>query len=243
MKLLVWWVATACAGVVFAASCSIQHRSEGYACTSQAQCMDGRRCIEGYCVLSGSPSDARTDARPFDARPDARPDALVCPGMCTSCDVGQKTCQIDCTQVDCTGAQVVCPAGYNCDIRCTTPNSCNDGIDCTDAESCALTCTGNGSCHSVNCSGGIECNAKCTGQNSCRGIQCAGSDCDFTCDGVGSCRSIDCDTSCACDIRCGVQADCSSLFCPESTAGNFLCRPQVGRGCSSLPFGCDNCTF
>ncbi len=242
MKIVAAWLVALSFAVVIASSCSINHKSDDYACQQQSDCDAGRECISGFCVVTGTtPNDARIDA-PGDRPKDApAPDSQNCPAQCTSCNTNENTCIIDCAQTDCGNDPIVCPPGYRCDIRCSTSGACDEGIDCSDAESCNITCSGPGSCQGVNCAGAADCTATCSGQNSCRGMLCIGGDCDFTCNGSGSCRQLDCDGACACDVRCGPGSDCSLISCPDNENTFLMCRGPQGRGCNSMPAGCNTC--
>ncbi len=149
-KLIGAWLATLALAAIVAASCSINHKSDDYTCTTQADCGPDRVCSGGYCVLTGV-QDAKVDS-PTTPPPDARIDAPMemCPPQCTSCNVNTKQCNIDCAVTSCTQAAIVCPAGWDCDIKCSTNNACAMGVNCANAASCALTCSGQGSCRNVN---------------------------------------------------------------------------------------------
>jgi hypothetical protein len=200
-------VAATIAVVAIASSCSINHRSDQYACTVSGDCSDGRVCDNGYCIVAGS-IDA---ARPSDA---AKPsDANNCPAPCTTCNVAQKSCTINCQSANCTN-QVTCPAGYNCDIQCNTDNSCRNGVNCQMAASC---------------------NIDCTGKQSCQNVQCGPGKCDVACIGGASCRGVDCNNSCACDVACtGSQSCTEGIFC-----SSLACT--AGSGCTSTPTFCHAC--
>ena len=217
MKLIVAWLAAFTLAAVTSASCSVPHKSTAYECATQADCADlpGRVCNGGYCVVTGTTGDAALpDAPkpPGDGAPDAPPNA--CPAQCTSCDLGQKTCKIDCAVTSCTTAEIVCPTGWNCSIGCSTPNSCRNGIDCTSAASCAIACTGSGSCRDLACGTG-KCTVSCTGQNACRQVSCG--------------------DACACDVTCSNGASCEQVMCTSFGCGT------LGGGCTSLRPGCNTC--
>lgn len=217
MKLVVAWLTALALTVIASSSCSINHKSGDYVCTVQADCEPGRLCLNGYCIVPGGVIDAPklTDAPKRDAPQMIDSPMNVCPPQCTSCAEGSKTCTIDCGLTNCNGNNpIVCPTGYNCAILCSTNNACANGIDCGSAASCAITCSGAGSCRNIECGTG-DCDVKCQGQNSCRGI--------------------DCGDSCACDVSCAFNSSCEFLTCSSQQ-----CDP-VGRGCSSLPPGCDTC--
>jgi hypothetical protein len=200
--------------VIAFAACSVQHRSDEYACTKQADCNSGRTCTDGFCVLpgggSGMPDAAKMDAPGHGS---GTPDASSCPSGCSSCNVGQMTCTIDCQSKDCTGP-VACPAGYRCDIKCDADNACRNGVDCTTALSCNITCSSGGSCRNVECGLGP---------------------CDVQCSGTQSCRTVACNNSCACDVTCTGSQSCSSGIQCTSLA----C--QAGFGCTSVPTVCHSC--
>jgi hypothetical protein len=201
-------IAASIAIAVVSTSCSINHRSDQYACKSSSECTDGRVCDNGYCIVAGS-----IDApRPADA-PKPNNDANNCPAPCTTCNIAQKTCTIDCQTANCTNA-VTCPAGYKCDIQCNTDNSCRNGVNCQMAASC---------------------NIDCTGKQSCQNVLCGAGKCDVGCIGAASCRGVACNNSCACDVVCtGSQSCAEGIQC-----SSFGCRS--GSGCTSVPTLCHSC--
>jgi len=194
--------------MIVLAACSIQHRSDEYACNKPADCNNGRTCVDNFCVVPGGTT---ADAAKTDGAPHI--DASSCPPGCSTCNVTQKTCTIDCQSSNCTG-QVACPAGYKCDIKCDSDNACRNGVDCTAALSCNITCSSGGSC---------------------RNVQCGLGPCDVACTGTGSCRSVACNASCACDVTCtGAQSCSSGIQC-----SSLAC--QAGLGCTSVPTVCHSC--
>jgi len=195
--------------MILLGACSIQHRSDAYACTKQADCNNGRTCTDGLCVVPGS---GMPDA-PKGVDAAVHIDANGCPPGCSTCNVGQKTCTIDCQSSNCNGS-VACPAGYKCDIKCDTDNSCRNGVDCTAALSCNLTCSGT---------------------SSCRNVQCGLGPCDINCSGPSSCRTISCNSSCACDVACTGNSSCGDTIQCTSLA----CK--AGLGCTSVPTVCHSC--
>jgi hypothetical protein len=200
--------------IASAASCSVDHRSGDFTCETTADCTGGRVCDGGFCVQTEpDPPDAPPPGPPDAMR---RPDANQCPEPCTSCDVEDKICTVDCAAADglCTTGSIVCPDGWACDIRCTTQNSCRSGVNCLEARSCKLTCSG---------------------ESACRGVQCGPGPCDISCTGQNSCRNIACNNSCACGVTCAAQGACADTV----TCTSFQC--DVGLGCSTLPFGCNTC--
>ncbi len=189
-------------------SCSINHRSDQYACTLNTDCTDGRVCDNGFCIVAGS-----IDApKPTDA-PKPGGDTNNCPSQCTTCNLRQKTCTINCQTSNCTNT-VTCPAGFKCDIQCNADNSCRNGINCQLAASC---------------------NIDCSGKQSCQNVQCGPGPCDVGCIGAASCRGVECNNSCACDVvctgnqSCGEGIQCTSLAC------------RSGLGCTSVPAFCHSC--
>lgn len=196
-------------GALALAACSINHRSDQYACSSSADCDNGRVCDNGFCVVAGSTDAPRNDGKPPGG------DANNCPAPCTSCNIQQKTCTIDCQTANCTNT-VTCPAGYNCDIRCNVDNSCRNGINC-------------------QLSGG--CNIECSGKQSCQNVECGSGPCDVGCSGAASCRGVSCNNSCACDVLCT-----GSQSCPEGIQCTSIgCRGTNGIGCTSVPAFCHSC--
>ncbi len=211
-----------------ALGCSIDNRSDAFACTPTTKCDTGRQCVDGFCVVTGSntPIDAPKGGNP-DA-PNRPPDAPgeTCPPQCTTCSVDQKTCNIDCTTTDCNNGPVTCPQGYACTIACGAQNACQKGIDCQEAKSCDISCSGRDSCATVECGSGA---------------------CDVMCSGPKSCATtVDCGNSCACDVTCtggtttSMACAGADITCPQSAQDG----PCIGEpnGCSStLIPGCDTC--
>ena len=215
MKWIFAWLGLAALVITaVVSSCSINHKSNQFACSSTSDCEAGRVCTDGLCIVGTD-----IDAPPIDApRQDAPIDSMVCPSQCTRCMPG-NVCVIDCAAAgaNCNALMpVVCPTGFNCDIRCSTDNSCRSGVNCTNAASC---------------------NIQCTGFRSCRGVACGPGECTLNCAGNNSCETVDCGTSCACDVKCGSIAggSCQNVQCT---------RPEcdTGRGCSATTFPvCDTC--
>jgi len=214
MKLVIagMFVAGVVAITAASTSCSIQHRSDQYACTVSSDCDGNRICDNGFCIAPGS-----IDApRPVDAPKPPGDGSSGCPSQCTTCNVQQKTCTINCAMgANCT-SQVVCPAGYKCDIQCNTDNSCRNGVNCQQAASC---------------------NVDCIGKQACQNVQCGPGPCDVGCSGPASCRGVSCANSCACDVLCtGNQSCAEGIQCTS-----LACRSATGSGCTSVPTFCHSC--
>lgn len=203
------FVAIAVAVAALGTSCSISHRSDQYACTTNQDCSDGRVCDNGFCIVAGTIDAARVDG------PKSGTDANNCPAQCTTCNVQQKTCTINCQQTSCAST-VTCPAGYKCEILCNTDNACRNGINCQQSASCSV---------------------ECSGKQSCQNVQCGPGPCDVACSGPASCRGVSCSNSCACDITCTGNQSCSEgIVCTS-----FACRSTNGLGCTSVPAFCHSC--
>jgi hypothetical protein len=194
--------------------CSVHHTSGDYACTTTSDCASDRICDNGFCVLKGSidaPPTLVDAPRPNDGGNNG------CPPGCTTCNVAQKTCTINCMAGANCSNTVTCPAGYKCDILCNTDNSCRNGI---------------------NCQQGAGCNVECSGKQSCQNVQCGAGPCDVSCSGPSSCRGVSCSNSCACDVACTGNQACEGIQCTA-----FACRNTNGLGCTSMPLVCHSCTM
>lgn len=201
--------------VIGMVGCSVDHRSQDYACTTQSDCSGHPNtvCNQGFCI-STLPVDS-----PKGMADGPRSDGSnggQCPSGCASCNITQKTCTIDCSQTNVVNCQslVTCPAGFHCDIQCNTDNSCRNGVSCVGAAGCTLMCSGN---------------------SSCRGVQCGDGPCDVQCTGPSSCRDISCNSSCACDVLCSGSQSCTTGI----SCTSLLCTN--GPGCTSTPAGCHSC--
>ena len=121
-----------------ATSCSINHRSDQFACTKNSDCDSGRTCSDGFCVTGGTIVDAGKVDAP--KTPDGGGNS--CPAQCTSCNTTTKSCIIDCAMANgACNQQITCPAGFKCDIRCNNDNACRQGINCLQGASCTNACT------------------------------------------------------------------------------------------------------
>ena len=190
------------AGIALA-GCSVSHRSGDFVCDKQSDCSAGRSCVEGFCVF---PDDAGIPDGPH-------ADAAVCPSVCTSCNLDQKSCTIDCALNGGCKTQVICPLGFSCDVQCSRDGACGSGVNCTGSTSCKITCSGTQSCRNLSCGLGA---------------------CAISCTGSQSCGEVSCGSSCACDVSCSGIALCRNLSCKPGCA--------VGtRSCTSLTVGCNTC--
>jgi len=198
MRIALWLAA----GIALA-GCSVNHRSGDFACDKQSDCSAGRSCIEGFCVF---PDDSGIPDGPH-------ADAAVCPSVCTSCNLDQKSCTIDCALNGGCKTQVICPLGFSCDVRCSGDGACASGVSCTGSTSCKITCSGTQSCRNLSCGLG-PCNVACTGN--------------------ASCDQVNCGLACACDVSCSATSLCRTLTCKPNCLA-------AGRGCTSLTVGCNTC--
>lgn len=192
-------VALAAAGVaaLSVASCSVHRLSDSFTCDPNGdghECGSDRFCSQGFCV--------QTD----------------CPDQCSSCDVGERICRIQCTAGKPCG-DVQCPAGYDCTIRCQNNGACG-AVDCAQAHSCDVECFGPGSCGNLNC-----------GKNACA----------IDCSGTLACPMIDCAASCSCDVSCTGTSSCPSMACPMGSLGPCTDQGSAGAPCNSNRAGCDVC--
>jgi hypothetical protein len=190
-------------GFALVAGCSVSHRSGDFACDTQADCSAGRTCVEGFCVL---PADAGIPDGPH-------ADAAVCPSACTSCNLDQKSCTIDCALNGGCKQAVTCPLGFSCNVLCSRDGACSSGVSCTGSTACTISCSGT---------------------QSCRGLSCGLGPCNVSCTGSGSCGEVSCGMSCACDVTCNGIALCRNLTCKPNCAVGL-------RGCTSLAVGCNTC--
>lgn len=204
-------VTAAFAVMTLTTSCSIHHRSGDYACQTNADCADmGRTCDNGFCIVPGTIDAARPDSPK-----NGGDGGNGCPAGCTTCNVTQKTCTINCMTTSCTNT-VTCPAGYKCDIQCNVENACRNGVNCQQATGCIV---------------------ECSGKSSCQNVECGAGPCDVTCSGVSSCRGVSCNNSCACDVLCTGSQSCGDTIQCTSLA----CKPATGLGCTSVPSFCHSC--
>lgn len=189
------------------AGCSVKHRSEDFACERNADCSNGRSCVDGACVYSGT-GNGGIDAGEVPG------DGQACPSQCTSCDGGTHTCTIDCALNGAVCDQrLTCPAGWNCDVRCNRPGSCSN-VSCGQATSCKIACNGAASCTSVTCGSG-PCNVACNGQQSCIDVAC--------------------NESCACDVSCSANAFCDATCTQDACVIFERGCTTTPRACNTCP--------
>jgi hypothetical protein len=178
--------------------CWVHRKSDELACNDSTDCQHGGTCDRGYCV-GGTQG---------------------CPSPCTSCDLTDRTCQIDCGGRSC--GNMHCPPGFDCTFHCNSSGACG-AIDCAAARGCDIECSGPGACLQINC-GPAQCSVSCSGS--------------------GACPSIDCVSSCACDVSCGNTTACPSMSCPTvfGTGDHCTRNGSAGSRCDSNPSGCDTCS-
>jgi hypothetical protein len=236
--------------VLGATACQVNHRSGDFACTPQIACAAGRSCIDGFCVVPQLDAGLPIDGAP---RPGADA-AIACPSQCSSCDLDQHSCLIDCTaDPDTCRDQVICPPGWDCNVRCSTANSCQKGVSCDGTTACTIACSGRQSCRDVACDGGkTSCDITCTGAGSCDGVRCGGGSCNVGCTtadscasvtcgtgactigclGNNSCDAVDCGDACACEVDCRINASCFDLTCKETCDATFGCTSTPAPRCN-----------
>jgi hypothetical protein len=198
--------------VAMLAACSVERRSEQFACTEPADCESGRRCIDGWCVVEG-------DAPIVDGSSggsDAPADALECPPGCTRCD--GAVCVIECTEPNSCATRIVCPPGVACRVRCTGAASCAGGVDCASAPTCQIQCATEGTCRGA--------------------LLCGDGPCDISCSGGGSCiAGVSCESSCACSVTCQGSNSCSpAAACPaDACRSGAGCSTDPAAACDTCP--------
>ncbi len=191
----------ALAGVaaVSSTSCFVHRRSGDLpTCTTDLDCLlvNVGVCDHGYCVDATS----------------------ACPSPCTSCDLTDKTCEVQCNAGSACGL-VKCPPGFDCTIRCGSAN-----------------------CGDIDCAEGTHCKIDCSGQAACGPINCGHAACEISCSGQDACLSIDCASACGCDVTCNANSGaCPSMSCPMGDNGPCTRQGSAGGNCSSNPAGCDTC--
>lgn len=176
------WVSLLIAAAVTIGGCGFNERSGAYACPNGNECVDGRFCSEGWCVVPA----------PIDAAPDAN--LFVCPDECDRCE--GRVCVFDCSALGSCLAKVVCPA-VDCRVDCKGVGTCGGGVDCSQASACEVECTGLNSCGAQIVCGSGACALEC-GAGACSGgLECSNScSCDMSCAGV--CGTANCPGPNAC---------------------------------------------
>ncbi|HEX3763048.1 MAG TPA: hypothetical protein VHW23_30335 [Kofleriaceae bacterium] len=224
-----------CTLALVLAGCSVSHRSGDFACDTGQRCADGRTCVDGFCVVvadSGLPDTALPPG-----------DAAVCPSQCTSCDLAQKTCTIDCALNNgaCSRA-ISCPASWSCNVECSVANQCNSGVSCGNATSCTIACSGRQTCRNVTCGRGA-CDLTCGGPGACgNDLACGTGACNVNCTGNAACGgTISCGAACSCDVTCRLAASCdaTNITCKAGCNGPATGTPLTF--CTTLGTGCNTC--
>ena len=181
------------------ASCAVHRLSDDFRCENNGDCGDGRACSDGFCV------DGQGNGN--------------CPDECSSCNLGQRTCRIDCTASRPCGS-VKCPDGFECDVRCNNAGACGE-IDCAEGDGCEISCSGAASCGGIHCGKGA---------------------CTVDCTGVASCPFVDCADACRCDLDCSSAMACPAASCPEVAGTLCTENKDPGASCdSSVSVVCDTC--
>jgi hypothetical protein len=229
VKIVALWLAA----LTIAISCSVNHRSGEFTCTTSRDCADGRVCTDGLCVLVNPPLDGGDG--------DGGLPGGACPANCTSCDSGTHTCRIDCVNNDVCRRPITCAQGWNCMINCLDDDSCRAGIDCRQAASCNVACLGDTTCRNATCGDG-NCTFTCNGTGSCSGIACGTGACSVMCNGTDSCHDanggaglgVNCANACACDVECSFDSTCAPVVC-RPTCDDLI------DGCTSQGASCNVC--
>ena len=99
-------IALAVVGMVGSGACTVDQRSDSYAC-DDGVCEDGRVCIDGWCVVAGS-SDAGV-AMDADMVAD-----------CSACGAGQSCSETCGGENDCN---TTCNTACTCDLDCSEANN------------------------------------------------------------------------------------------------------------------------
>lgn len=175
--------------IAVAASCLVSRKSSDFACSTTTDCQDGRVCNDGFCEPS-------------------------CPAECSSCDLGELQCNVDCTDAGGCG-DITCPTGFDCQVDCSASNACGN----------------------VSCGGATSCDVSCHGSMACGAVTCGPGDCKIDCSGSSACASVDCSTSCGCDVDCN-GGDCGgAAVCPspggiDCTDGDDGCSDSTDSACN-----------
>jgi hypothetical protein len=225
------------------------------ACTSQADCDSGLKCVNNACVTC------------FDLKKDGTETDVDCGGpSCAPCDPG-KNCATpsDCTSGVCSGFPKTCQApacsdmvqnGAETDVDCGGGcPGCGPGMHCNaDADCAGHACVG-GAC-APNCSDGVKdndetdkdcggsCAAKCADGKGCAvAADCTSDVCGMTgvclmatcADGVINEGETDKDcggpcSPCADGSHCVKAADCTSGVCTSGTCAMPTCGDMVQNG-------------
>jgi len=235
-----WLVA--CCALGFAGS-SVQAQCPVGACSSEAQCSDGKFCTSDVCLNPG-PSGFCICAH----NDDQCDDGIYCDGQ-NFCDTGTDSCAegppptcnsplicsnvfqgcVECeTSAQCTTApNLHCNASGVC-VQCTSTVQCQDGSFCNGQETCD---TGTGTCQNASplscsrvCFKGTAPGSTCTTDASCG----AGGRC------VGKCSELR--LQC---VQCDADSDCNNgLFCDgDEKCANDLCVAGTAPVCKKCAGG------
>jgi hypothetical protein len=208
-------------------SCSVNRVSDGFKCTTHADCDPDRMCTQNYCVIGPRPL---VDAAPQPI------DAAVCPAACGgTCNFSTMSCTI----IGTGSGNITCPTGWNCNIMCPTSGACGT-INCISAASCDIDCTADNACLGITCNT-HDCKVDCTGQKACGNIACTTGDCTVNCSGGSgsaacgtiSCTTGDCTATCAGSAACGAMS-CTTGACTETCSGG-------SAACGTLDCGTGPC--
>lgn len=241
--------------------------SVGSECASQL-CVDGVCCGEGCggaCEACSGSSTAEADGTcgailagqdpdvecpngetcgpagcTFQCGAQPSPPGGTCPMACTGgCSNG--VCIIDCNASSaCSGAQIVCPPGFDCQVLCGGTGSCsNASVACPERYACDVVC--GGSCTNLNlaCDTGV-CSLSCGAGAVCSGatVGCGDSSCAASCNGSSIFPSVNCGPSCDCTtcalgagVPCSSDAQCETGHCPAMDS--VCCDTSCGGPCQS----------
>ncbi|MFO0619259.1 MAG: hypothetical protein U0414_42115 [Polyangiaceae bacterium] len=191
-----------------------------------AECPSGQTC-------SGSGCAFQCGAQPT-------PPGGACPMACTG-GCANGVCIIDCNAAGaCSGASIVCPAGFDCQVLCGGANSCaNATVACPGRYACDVVCSSGCTNLALGCDTGV-CSLSCGNGTACSGttVGCGASTCAASCNGSSVFPTVNCGASCDCTTcaldpgePCTSGAQCLSTFCP--VGDNVCCSTSCGGTCSS----------
>lgn len=196
-----------------------------------AECPSGQTCSPSGCSF-------QCGAQPT-------PPAGTCPMACTGgCSNG--VCIIDCNAGSaCSGAQIVCPSGFDCQVLCGGTGSCsNASVTCPGRYACDVVCNGGCTNLDIGCDTGV-CSLSCGAGSVCSGatVSCGASTCAASCNGSTIFPTVACGSSCDCTTcaldqgdPCTADAQCATTHCP---AGDNLCCDAACNGLCASCVGAD----